>query len=401
MTRNQNEEKSVQQVSRNRYRDTEETLPMLGFGAMRLPEKEGKIDRVAAQKMVDYAMACGVNYFDTAYMYHDGESETFLGEALAKYPRESFYLTDKMPVIMLTSEADNERIFNEQLRRTRAGYFDFYFMHWLNESHWEMAKRFRTWEFMKRMQAEGKIRRLGFSFHGDTAKLKEIAEAHPWDLVQIQLNYLDWEDCHAGEQYEILTNLGIPVAVMEPLKGGTLTRFGDEIRGIFTKANPNAGLASWGLRYVASLPNVLVTLSGMSSQEQVEENIRTFLPMEPQTNAERETISEALAVYRRSIPIPCTNCHYCVPCPAGVDIPRNLAIANQLKAITHPFEKLTVRNNYVTIPLAEQATSCVACGICQTRCPQQIDIPKHLKELTEGLEGWEEALPLPPAENRS
>ena len=178
----------VPQVTRRPYRNTGITLPLLGFGLMRLPTKDGQIDFSTAEKMVEMAMKAGCNYFDTAYMYHGGESEKFVGRVLSKYPRESFYLTSKMPIVMMRSEADNERIFNEQLARTKAGYFDFYFMHWLNEKHWEMAQRFKTLDFMKKMQKEGKIRHLGFSFHGEPETLKRIAGAYPWDLVQIQLN---------------------------------------------------------------------------------------------------------------------------------------------------------------------------------------------------------------------
>ncbi|MDO4550324.1 MAG: aldo/keto reductase [Planctomycetia bacterium] len=387
-----NEKSDIQtvQVSRNPYRDTDETFPKLGFGGMRLPEKDGKIDREQAQKMVDYAMSCGVNYFDTAYMYHEGESETFLGHALAKYSRTSFFVADKMPTYMLTSEADCERIFEEQLRRTGLEYFDFYLMHWLNGAHWEIAKRYHVWDFLIRMREKGKIRRIGFSFHGDSDKLKEIAQTYPWDMVQIQLNCLDWEDCRASQQYEILTELKIPVAVMEPLKGGTLTRLCAESREIFRKANSDAPLASWGLRYAASLPNVLITLSGMSTLGQLEENVRTFAPFLPLNEEERETISAAMTAYRRSSPIPCTNCRYCAPCPQGVDIPCNLAIMNQLKDMAAGYGHLiTIRNNYATIPAAQQASSCVSCGICETRCPQQIKISTHLHQMLEELKGAE------------
>ena len=368
------------QVSRARYKNSAMTFPRLGFGLMRLPEKEGKIDRKAAAAMVDRAMACGVNYFDTAYMYHDGNSEIFVGEALANRPREDFYVTSKMPIHDLTCEADNERIFTEQLRRTKLGYFDFYFMHWLNGPHWEIAKKCRTWEFMKRMQAEGKIRKLGFSFHGEPETLREIAEAHPWDMAQIQLNYLDWELCRADEQYDVLTELGIPIVVMEPLKGGALVRLNDASKEIFQKANSDAGFASWGLRYVASLPNVLIVLSGMSSQEQMEENLRTFTPLEPLSNDERSVVAEALDAYRRSGAIPCTGCRYCSPCPAGVNIPRNLALHNQVSVQGTTFFAGLV---YHAMEEKSRAAACLACGMCATKCPQKIDIPAHMKMIAE------------------
>ena len=366
-------------VTRRPYRNTEMTMPLLGFGLMRLPQKDGKIDDETAERMVAKAFAAGCNYFDTAYMYHEGDSERFVGRVLSKYPRESYYLTSKMPIAMMNSAADNERIFQEQLERTKAGYFDFYFLHWLNAPHWEKAKSFGTLDFLKKMQAEGKIRRIGFSFHGEPEMLETIAKAYPWDLAQIQLNYLDWELCRSREQYEVLTRHGIPISVMEPLKGGTLVKLTPDAKAIFERANPDVSVASWGLRYVASLPNVQIVLSGMSATEQMEDNIRTFSPFIPLNDAERKTIADALATYRKSGAIPCTGCRYCSPCPAGVDIPRNLALLNQVKggqALFHA--KLLV---YDEMQETERASSCVGCGACKKKCPQSIDIPKFMKEI--------------------
>ena len=375
-----NTSNGLPQVTRRRYKDTGRTLPLLGFGLMRLPEKDGKIDRETAQAMLDRAMAAGCNYFDTAYMYHNGESESFAGEALAKYPRNSYYLTSKMPTMMLKQDADLERIFNEQLRRTKAGYFDFYLMHWLNEAHWKIAEERKLYNFMKRKQAEGKIHRIGFSYHGEPEVLERIAKAHPWDLVQIQLNYLDWELCRSREQYEVLTKLGIPVSVMEPLKGGTLVKLTPEAKAIFEKAAPDASTASWGLRYAASLPNVQIVLSGMSEPAHMEDNLNTFSPFRPLTDNERKTIAEALAAYRKSGAVPCTACRYCSPCPAGVDIPRNLAIFNQVKAGGRPFYAKLI---YDAMPEEQRASSCIACGVCKRKCPQKIDIPEQMKQVAE------------------
>lgn len=366
------------QVTRRPYRDTNLTLPLLGFGLMRLPQKDGRIDRPVAEAMVAQAMRAGCNYFDTAYMYHDGDSEKFVGEVLSKYPRDSYFLTSKMPLAQLTQEAEIPRIFDEQLARTKAGYFDFYFMHWVNAAHWKLAKKLHVLDFMKKQQKAGKIRRLGFSYHGEPEVLKVVAEAYPWDLVQIQLNYLDWELCRSGEQYEVLTKLGIPVAVMEPLKGGTLVNLTPEAEAIFAKANPSASVASWGLRYVASLPNVQVVLSGMSTPDQMTDNLRTFSPLKPLSDPERKTIAEALAVYRRSGAIPCTACRYCAPCPIGVDIPRNLALHNQLKGGLALFH---VKLVYDAMQERQRASSCVGCGACLKKCPQKIDIPRHMREI--------------------
>jgi len=367
-------------VSRRRYRETSLMLPLLGFGLMRLPAKNGRIDDAAAGAMVRRAMKAGCNYFDTAYMYHGGDSEKFVGRVLSEYPRGSYCLTSKMPIVMMRSEADNERIFKEQLARTKAGYFDFYFLHWLSGPHWEMAQRFKTLEFMKKMQAEGKIRRIGFSFHGEPETLKKIAGAYPWDLVQIQLNYLDWELCRSREQYELLTALGIPVAVMEPLKGGALVRLSPEAKEVFRKADPQAGIASWGLRYAASLPNVQVVLSGMSAMKELEENLRTFSPFRPLTDAERQVIAEALAAYRKSSPVPCTACRYCSPCPFGVDIPRNLALLNQVKG---GLSRWNAKLVYDAMREDERASACVGCGACLKKCPQRIGIPTLMAQIAQ------------------
>lgn len=365
-------------VTRRPFKDSGFSLPLLGFGLMRLPQNGDEINMELAEKMIRRAMECGVNYFDTAYMYHRGRSEVFAGEVLSKYPRESYYLTSKMPIVQMKSESDNERIFNEQLKRTRAGYFDFYFMHWLNKEHWDMAKRLKTLDFMKRMKAEGKIRRIGFSYHGEPEQLKTIAEAYPWDLVQIQLNYVDWVTTRAGEQYDVLEKLGIPVSIMEPLKGGALTKLPQAAVDVMQKANPGASQASWGLRYAASLPGVAVVLSGMSDPAHVDDNIRTFSPFKPLTGDERNVISAVLAEYRKAGAVPCTSCKYCAPCPAGVDIPRNLAIHNQAKADGSLFHAKLV---YDSMAEELRASSCVQCGACARKCPQKLGIPALMKEI--------------------
>lgn len=355
-----------------------DTLPLLGFGMMRLPESDGKIDRAAAAVMVEKAMTAGCNYFDTAYMYHGGESESAVAELLGKYPRESYYLTSKMPTMRLQETADMERIFNEQLERTQAGYFDFYLMHTLNTQLWETAKRLDLYGFMKEKQAEGKIRHIGFSFHDTPEVLREIASAYPWEIAQIQLNYLDWELYRSREQYEILTELGIPVAIMEPLKGGSLVNLTPAAKAIFETEAPGTSIASWGLRYAASLPNVKIVLSGMSNQEQMEDNIRTFSPMEPLKEEDYELIGKVLAAYRESGAIPCTACKYCQPCPVGVDIPRNIALYNQVKAGGHQFWSKII---YDSLPEEGRAAACVQCGACLEKCPQKIRIPDAMTEI--------------------
>ena len=311
-------------------------------------------------------------------MDHSGESERLARKARSKYPRDAYILTSKMQTIMLKRPEDMERILQKQLDRKGAGYFDFYQMHWLNVDHWKIAKSLDLYGFMKKKQAEGKIRRIGFSYHGEPETLQEIAAAHPWDIAQIQLNYLDWDLCRSREQYEILTKLGIPVIVMEPLKGGSLVKLTPEAQKVFRDAEPDASVASWGLRYAASLPNVQVVLSGMSDPSQMEDNLKTFSPLRPLADAERKIIADAVAAYRKSGAVPCTACRYCMPCPVGVDIPRNLAILNQTKAGGKQFYAKLI---YDAMPEDERASACVECGACLKKCPQKIEIPKHLKEL--------------------
>ncbi len=375
------------QVTRRRYKNTAQTVPLLGFGMMRLPRlspDKPDIDYATAEKQIARAMAAGVNYFDTAYFYHDGLSEKCAGDLLTRYPRDSYYLVSKMPVRALKKEADVERIWNEQLARCKADYFDFYLVHNLNKDRWEDTKRFHVYEFLKQKQKEGKIRRLGFSFHDEPEVLKTIAEAHPWDFAQIQLNYLDWTLYRSKEQYEILTKLGIPVVIMEPLRGGALATLNPEATDIFKKANPNVSVASWALRYAASLPNVLCVLSGMTLTEHLEDNIRTFTNFKPLTDAERRTVEAALAAYRKSGAIPCTECRYCTPCPVGVNIPRVFGLYNQAKTTGNTGHFRLV---YDKMSPDEKASACVNCGACLKKCPQHIRIPEMLKKIAAEMEG--------------
>ena len=362
-------------VTRRRYRNTAMTLPLLGFGCMRLPRRspdQPEIDFDTAAKMIDTAMKAGCNYFDTAYMYHNGLSERFLGEALKKYPRDSYYLTDKMPVWFAKSPGDVERIFAEQLKRCQTDYFDFYLLHSLDENHWSMAQKFRACEFLDRMKREGKIRKLGFSFHDKPEVLKKIVGARSWDFAQIQLNYLDWELYRSREQYEILTEAGIPVIVMEPLRGGALATLSPEAAAVLKKADPDASCAAWALRYVGSLPNVLCILSGMTLPEHVADNLRTFTPFKPLSDGERKVLAEALTAYRKRLAIPCTACRYCMPCPVGVEIPKIFGLYNQYRISGN---RWLFTNNYRAIDEGSRASACVGCGACLKKCPQKLDIP--------------------------
>lgn len=372
-------------ITRRRYKNTAQTLPLLGFGCMRLPQlsPDGpEIDYGTVKQMIDRAMKAGCNYFDTAYMYHDGRSERCLGDLLKAYPRDSYYLTDKMPVWFARDAAGIERIFREQLERCRTDYFDFYMLHSLDSANWELAQKYKACEFLERMKKEGKIRRLGFSFHDSPEVLRKIVDAREWDFAQIQLNYLDWELYRSREQYEILTGAGIPVIVMEPLRGGALAALSPDASDILRKADPHSSNAAWAFRYVASLPNVLCVLSGMTLPEHVEDNIRTFSPLKPLTESERKTLDQALAAYRKRLAVPCTACRYCMPCPAGVEIPKIFGLYNQYKISGN---KWLFTNNYNVLPEDAKIASCVNCGKCTKHCPQKIQIPAVLRKIAKEL----------------
>jgi predicted aldo/keto reductase-like oxidoreductase len=330
--------------------------------------------------MVDRAFKAGVNYFDTAWPYHEKMSEVFVGETLPKYPRDSYYLASKMPTweVFKSPAEDMEHIFSEQLRKCKVDYFDFYLVHSLDVEHYKNMKQYRMYEFLKKKKDEGKIRRLGFSFHDHPDVLKEIVDNYKWDFVQIQLNYLDWEILKAKESYEILTERHIPVIVMEPVRGGALATLNDKAIGILKQAAPGASVASWAIRFAASLPNVMTVLSGMSSLEQVEDNLATIADFKPLNEAENKVLAEAVAAYRASGTIPCTGCRYCVDCPVGVDIPRIFSFYNLFQVNK---DRGGFASGYRAISEKGQAHNCVACGQCMTHCPQGIKIPDRLKEI--------------------
>ena len=369
------------QVTRRRYKGTNLTLPLLGFGMMRLPRLKAhgpEIDLAEAERMFRRALEAGVNYFDTAYFYHNGLSERCAAAVLGKFPRDSYYLADKMPVRSLRKAEDVERIWNEQLEKCQVDYFDFYLLHNLNRDRWEDVKRFKVYEFLKERQKEGKIRKLGFSFHDEPEILETIASAHEWDFAQIQLNYLDWTLYRSKEQYEILTKRGIPVVVMEPLRGGALASLNDEATKIFKAANPNVSTASWAFRFAGSLPNVICVLSGMTKYEHLEDNIKTFTDFKPLDEREHAVIESAIAAYRKMGAIPCTACRYCTPCPVGVAIPRIFGLYNHAK-VTGNFRQF--RMIYDKMSEDERASACIRCGACLKKCPQKINIPAELEKI--------------------
>jgi predicted aldo/keto reductase-like oxidoreductase len=372
-----------------RCKKTGEAISLLGFGLMRLPLKEGggqEIDKVRAQEMVDRAISGGINYFDTAYMYHEGKSEPFAGEALAKHDRKSFNLATKMPLSFIKTATDVERIFQEQLQKCRVEYFDFYLLHNINQDNLKVAEACRVYEQLEEKQGQGKIRRLGFSFHDRPELLDAVTKKYDWDFAQIQLNYLDWELQNAKEQYQILESRGIPVIIMEPVRGGTLASLCEESVALFKAADPGVSPASWALRFAASLPGVITVLSGMSNLDQMRDNIATMEHFTPLNPEEYRVIEKALTALRRSGTVPCTACRYCMDCPEGIDIPKALVIYNNYllaRANKHPMAGFLFDGEYKILGEEKQAHHCIQCNQCSSRCPQHIDIPRWMRLINE------------------
>lgn len=368
------------------YRDTGVEVSLLGMGCMRLPKLDPEkpdIDYAKAQEIIDYAYSHGVNYFDTAYVYHGGQSESFIGQALKKYPRESYFLATKMPIWCVKKQEDVERIFNEQLQKCQVDYFDFYLFHAQDAGNFKKCQEFGVYEFLSRMKAEGKIRRLGFSFHDTPEVLRHICDTYDWDFAQIQLNYLDWEMQDARTQYQILADRGIPVVVMEPVRGGALASPCDAANILFREERPDKSVASWAIRFVASLPGVLTVLSGMSDMEQVRDNVDTMTNFEPLTERDREIIDAALEAYRKKDTVPCTGCRYCMDCPFGVDIPKMFALYNHFVLDKDEEDYLEA---YRAQPEETLADKCRACGACLSKCPQHIKIPEKMAAIRETVD---------------
>ena len=360
-------------------------VSLLGFGCMRFPTTEdGHIDEARAMVMMDEAIASGVNYIDTAYPYHDGESEIFVGKVLKKYPRESLFLATKMPFFsMMQTKEDPERLFNEQLQKLDVEYFDFYLLHCLNKDFWHnKVLGLGALDFCIEMQKQGKIKHLGFSFHDDYEVFEEILNYRDWDFCQIQYNYMD-TNIQAGDKgYELAASKGVPVIVMEPIKGGALSNLPEDISKIFKEYDAEATNSRWALRWVATHPNVKVILSGMSSEEHVKDNLETFNLDRVELNEEElQVVANVRNAIEQRVKNGCTGCSYCMPCPFGVDIPRNFALWNQASMYGN-YEKSKQR--YATLKEA-QACYCKECGKCEKVCPQAIQIRENLKQVHEEL----------------
>lgn len=361
-------------------------LSLLGFGAMRLPVNEdGTIDEVQVREMTRYAMEHGVNYIDTAWPYHGGDSERVMGRILAEYPRDSYYLATKYPGHQILSDGYNPaEIFEEQLRKCGVDYFDFYLLHNVNEKSIEtyLDPQWGIIDYFKEQKRLGRIKHLGFSTHAETKGLKEFLDVCGDDMefCQIQLNYLDWTLQDAKGKYDLLTERGIPVWVMEPVRGGKLAKLSETDEAKLREYRPEVSMASWGFRFLQDLTNVKMVLSGMSDAAQMIDNVATFEEREPLSEAELNLLLEIAEGMKDSVP--CTGCRYCCDgCPMELDIPGFLKTYNEIR--TAPSMNAAMRIEFM--PEDKKPSACIGCGACVGICPQNIDIPAALKDFTERL----------------
>ncbi|HIW73503.1 MAG TPA: aldo/keto reductase [Firmicutes bacterium] len=360
-------------------------LSALGMGAMRLPVIDGddaRIDESAVREMVDYAMSHGVNYYDTAWGYHNGNSERVMGRALNRYPRERFYLADKFPGYDLSNMDKVEAIFEEQLKKCGVSYFDFYLFHNVCELNIDayLDPRYGIFEYLLKQKENGRIRHLGFSAHGSYEVMKRFLDAYgeKMEFCQIQLNYLDWHFQDADAKAALLGEHQIPIWVMEPLRGGRLAALTAEEEAALKRLRPQETVPAWAFRFLQTIPGVTVTLSGMSDLEQLKANIRTFEEEKPLSAPEMDTLLSMAGEMVKKTSLPCTACHYCVShCPQGLDIPALLALYNE-----HTFTEggFLAPMALSAIPEDRRPDACIGCRSCEAVCPQQIKISEAMAD---------------------
>lgn len=373
------------------------TVSILGFGCMRLPIQNGShsgadifdpnkaIDEEEATKMIEYAISQGVNYFDTAYRYHGGKSETFLGKALKAY-RDKVFLATKLPIMLANKRGDFDKFLDEQLKKLDTNYLDVYLLHGLDRQIWVKMKELGVLKFLDQVRADGRARYVGFSFHDDVKIFKEIVDSYDWAICQIQYNYFD-EHYQAGK--EGLTygaSKGLGVVVMEPLRGGKLTdRIPNEVQAIWDSAEQERTPAEWALRWVWNHPEVSMALGGMSEMSQVRENIKLANDGKPNSLSRRELslIGQVKETYKRMLKIDCTGCAYCMPCKTGVNIPLNFSLYNDTFMFKDPEINVLLYNRLLSPE--QRALSCTECGECEEHCPQHIRIMDELKTVHQAL----------------
>ncbi len=367
-------------------------LSALGLGGMRLPVIDGKdaqIDEPATREMVAYAMEHGVNYYDTAWGYHSGNSELVLGRTLARYPREKFYLATKFPGYDLGNMDKVEEIFEAQLKKCQVDYFDFYLFHNVCEMNIDqyLDPRYGIDSYLQKQKANGRIRHLGFSAHGSVPVMRRFLEAYGdhMEFCQLQINYLDWTFQDAKAKVELLKAYNIPVWVMEPVRGGRLARLGESHTARLTALRPDEKIPAWAFRFLQTIPQVTMILSGMSNMDQLQENIRTFETDRPLTEAEMTALLEVADEMLGRKTLPCTACRYCTDhCPQGLDIPELVKLYNE-----HNFSDggFIAPMALMTYPEEKKPSACVGCRSCEAVCPQQIRISEMMSDFTEKLKG--------------
>lgn len=351
-------------------------ISRLGYGGMRFPKNGDEVDVEEAVKLLRKAYDMGVNYFDTAVVYHKGESEKIFGKAFEIYDRSSYYLADKMSIWVCKDEQEMKDLFERQLKTLKTDYIDFYLVHSLNRNHYQKVKEFHCVEFLQEMKRQGKIKHLGFSFHDTYPVFTQILNDYDWDFVQIQLNYLDWQNQGAEQLYRELEKRNLPCMVMEPVRGGYLATLDEQRAKPFLEMEPNRSIASWAIRWVESLPQVTVVLSGMSDMAQLQDNIAMMTNFEPMNEKELEAVAKVVEEIRKVNDIPCTGCRYCMDCPMGVDIPEIFAIYSRLKIFGK--DKSFVEDYKEVMENGNGAEHCVGCQQCMNHCPQSIEIPDKL-----------------------
>ncbi len=365
-------------------------ISALGMGTMRLPVvdgDDGRIDEAAATEMVDYALAHGINYFDTAWGYHNGTSETVVGKALSRHPRDSFYLADKFPGYDLSNMGKVEEIFEEQLRKCQVDHFDFYLIHNVCELNIDayLDPKYGTLDYLREQRRNGRISHLGFSVHGNLSTMKRFLDAYGDDMefCQVQLNYIDWEFQDAKAKVALLRDMGIPCWVMEPVRGGRLANLTDDESRVLMAMRPDEPPVAWAFRFLQSLPEVTVTLAGSSSIDQLKQNIGFYETARPLSGKEMESLTSLASSMVDGRSVPCTSCHYCTShCPKGLDIPYLIELYNE-----HSFTGggFLAPMALAALPEEKRPASCIGCSKCEEVCPQAIDIPGVMSDFASKL----------------
>lgn len=366
-----------------------ESIKKLGFGLMRLPMNGDEIDMDQTKKMVDTFMSKGFTYFDTAYVYIGGKSEVALKEAVVdRYPRDSFQCATKLPLWDQKSREELQEILDTSLQRAGLEYYDFYLLHAMSAERAQKADELQAWDFMKQVKAQGKAKHIGFSFHDSAEALEDILKNHPeMEFVQLQINYADWESdsVQSRKCYQVARKYNKPVIIMEPVKGGSLATMTPEVQKLFKDANPEASIPSWAIRYCASLEGIITVLSGMSNEEQLNDNVSYMEDFQPLTDSERQVVAKAVEILNNTPTIPCTACKYCVDgCPQKINIPGVFSAMNNFTLYNNlPGAKGSYQN---AVKDGGKASDCIQCGNCEAHCPQHIQIIEELKKAAATLE---------------